>query len=98
MLEVLRTMTDNTAKKPQMPQMNINLQMNLYLDSVDNKEGAGPFLASTRYDGLYHYDGKKWAKLYVWYVWSVSLWAKTLVMIPRMNPFDDFEKQYDNMA
>ena len=58
MLEVLRTMTDNTAKKPQMPQMNINLQMNLYLDSVDNKEGAGPFLASTRYDGLYHYDGK----------------------------------------
>ena len=58
MLEVLRTMNDKTAKKPQMPQMNINLQMNLYLDSVDNKEGAGPFLASTRYDGLYHYDGK----------------------------------------
>ena len=58
MLEVLRTMNDKTAKKPQMPQMGINLQMNLYLDSVDNKEGAGPFLASTRYDGLYHYDGK----------------------------------------
>ena len=39
-------------------QMNIHLQMNLYLDRVDNTEGARPFLPSTRYDGLDHYDGK----------------------------------------